>query len=161
MLQIGTRSLTFPAFKLLARPRLIRILVKLLIGKTIHLSVDVFDTVLDIKEMIYDMKRIPEGVQILVYNGRKLEDDGTCFYYNIQNDSILHLEGALQIYYPLLSCWMFHSYRYCMGLTTVQLLPAGHLYDLSSPFKQIQDSVIIFVFLWRHIETLRCKHFSE
>ena len=70
---------------------LYQIFVKTLTGKIITLEVKPLDTVEAVKARIRKKEGIPPGQQQLIFAGRHLEDGHTLSYYNIVEDSTLHL----------------------------------------------------------------------
>ena len=71
------------------------IVVKMLSGKTITLDVEASDTIGDVKAKIAKKERIPEHVQVLVREGKLLEDGRTLSDYNIEKDAQLWQSGLL------------------------------------------------------------------
>ena len=71
----------------------IHIIIKNLVSteETISLDIEAEDTIQYIKSKINDQVNIPSDKQILVFAGKTLENTQTVSYYNIQNDSILHM----------------------------------------------------------------------
>ncbi|CAG8809826.1 31114_t:CDS:2, partial [Gigaspora margarita] len=63
-------------------------------GKT-ELKVYWSDTIIQIKEMIQDLKGIASHKQCITFNDIELEDFRTLSYYNIQKESTLHLESGI------------------------------------------------------------------
>ena len=60
-------------------------------GKNIVMNLNSFDSVIDIKEKILQKEGIPIDVQRLIFSTKELKDYNTLQYYNIQNESTLHL----------------------------------------------------------------------
>ena len=61
-------------------------------GKTFIIDVNDSDTVLTIKSIINDIEKIPVIYQIIVYNGKVLENDNeTLEFYKINDNSTLYL----------------------------------------------------------------------
>jgi ubiquitin len=67
------------------------IYVKTLTGKTITLSVELSDTIYDVKSKIQDQEGIPIDRQMLAFRGKDLEDHHTLADYNIVSKSTLTL----------------------------------------------------------------------
>lgn len=67
------------------------IFVKTLIGKTIVLEVNKFDTVQNVKTKIQDKEGIPLNQQRLIFNRQPLQNECTLTDYNIENESMLTL----------------------------------------------------------------------
>ena len=83
---------TSGAVQNLAFPDRMRIFVKFLNGETLPFSVRSTDTVDSFKGKIWERLSIPRVDQRLIYNRRRLVEDGrTLDDYGITNDSTLHL----------------------------------------------------------------------
>lgn len=67
-----------------------QIFVKTLSGGTISLSVNSTDTVRSIKSRIHVREDIPPEHQLLIFAGKKLEDDRTLADYSIDKESTIH-----------------------------------------------------------------------
>lgn len=67
------------------------IFIEMHTGKTITLEIKPSDTIEYVKVRIQDNEGIPTGQQRLLFAGRELEDRYTLSYYNIQQESTLHL----------------------------------------------------------------------
>ena len=69
----------------------IKIIVRTLTGKKIDLQISNFATVQCVKEMIQDREGIPPDQQRIIYLGQQLADDHLLIFYDICNDSLIHL----------------------------------------------------------------------
>jgi large subunit ribosomal protein L40e len=73
----------------------IQILVRLISGKTITIFTRKSSVVKDVKAEIEGKVGILPEFQLLVFQGKKLQDDRTLFSYNITKDSTLNLTSRL------------------------------------------------------------------
>ncbi|KAA6379107.1 MAG: putative Ubiquitin [Streblomastix strix] len=76
--------------------RQFEIFVKTLTGKTLTLQVRQTDTVLQVKQKIQELERVPPCQQRLVFARREMEDDQSLQDYNVQRDATMHLVMRLQ-----------------------------------------------------------------
>ena len=67
------------------------IVVKTLDGRTLAFQTDKSTTVAQLKSMIQDSDGVPPEHQIMVYDGRQLEDDQPLSSYGVQDGSEIHL----------------------------------------------------------------------
>ena len=68
-----------------------RIYLKTLTGKVYDFEVDPNETINDLKPKIQEKLGIPLNQQRLLYDGKQLEEDKTFIFYNIPNDSTIHM----------------------------------------------------------------------
>ena len=68
-----------------------KIFIKTITGKAMFVYYLYDDKIKNIKNKIKIKENIPSELQLLFFNGQKLEDDKTFKYYNIENLSTLHL----------------------------------------------------------------------
>jgi hypothetical protein len=77
--------------------------VKISSGKTITLYVSLIDTVIRVKEMIYDKENILLDQQQLFFFDRQLTNEATLTDYNIEGYSTLNLVVQVQMNQVVLS----------------------------------------------------------
>ena len=68
-----------------------QIFVKTLGGSTRTLSVDASSSIADVKDAIEVNERIPSALQVLLFNGKSLEDGRSVSDYNIQAASTIQM----------------------------------------------------------------------
>jgi len=75
-----------------------------LVGKSITLEVDSFDTIANVKAKIEYSEGFPKGQQCLIFGNKQLEDNDTLVHHNICNESTLLLvlhplpKGTMKIF---------------------------------------------------------------
>ncbi|KAA6401791.1 MAG: putative Polyubiquitin [Streblomastix strix] len=79
------------AAKLQIKEWKIQIKVKNVAGKTFTFDVGETDTIENVKKQIQNKEGIPPESQIIIFDGKQLEDRRTVKDYNIMNDSILYV----------------------------------------------------------------------
>jgi len=65
--------------------------IRSLTGKHTHVTVHHKMRVSELKELIEKQDQTPFDQQRLVYNGKQLEDERTLDYYNITQDTVVHI----------------------------------------------------------------------
>ena len=74
----------------------IKIFVETLTKDTISLKAKPSSTIKSIKDKIESERKIPVDQQQLAFAKRRLDDDHTLSYYNVQNGSVLYLTLKLR-----------------------------------------------------------------
>lgn len=67
------------------------ILVKMLTGRSFTFEMTAYQTIADLKEAIESEEGVPTDKQRLIFAGKELEDKKTLRYYNIKEESTIHL----------------------------------------------------------------------
>jgi len=74
-----------------------QIFVKSISGKTLAIDIDVTNTVIELKQKIFEKENIPIDVQKLIYGGTELiNPDEPLSKYNIEKDSTIYLILSLK-----------------------------------------------------------------
>jgi len=68
-----------------------RIFVKTLTGKTLEIEVSEADSVVELKQKIWDREGIPPDQQRIIFAGKQLQEGHDLSEYGIQEDSTVHL----------------------------------------------------------------------
>ncbi|XP_052216998.1 polyubiquitin-like [Dreissena polymorpha] len=77
-------------------PDRIKIIVRMVTGKTINLEVEPSASIANVKAMIQVKEGFPSNQQRLMFKGNELEDHHYLSSFNIQRDSTLHLQLKLK-----------------------------------------------------------------
>lgn len=72
-----------------------QIFVKTLTGQTITLDVSLSDTIEVVKDMIDNKEGMPPHLRRLIYRGKQLESGHALSFYNIVQESTVHLVSRL------------------------------------------------------------------
>ena len=75
----------------------ILIIIKMQKGTVIKMLVDKNETIRDLKDKIYDKEEIIPRNQVLIFNGKELENNKIINDYGIQNESIIYLNLNLNL----------------------------------------------------------------
>ncbi|KDR73060.1 hypothetical protein GALMADRAFT_746996 [Galerina marginata CBS 339.88] len=65
--------------------------VKNLVGKTLHFSISLHSSVLDLKRLVSERERTPFYEQRFIYAGKQLKDEDSLSLSNIHHESCIHL----------------------------------------------------------------------
>jgi hypothetical protein len=82
--------------KITYKPEKFQIFIKAIDNKTIVLNISAFDTILDIKKIIFKRERIPVLEQRLLFGSKQLENEQLLSFYNVNNEATLTLLLRLQ-----------------------------------------------------------------
>ena len=79
-----------------------QIFVKTLTSKIITLDVEAYDTIANVKTKIEKKEGLPPHLQVLIFEGKQLEDERTLSDYNIFVSTYLLLIWSYKTYHPRL-----------------------------------------------------------
>lgn len=72
-------------------PTLINVHIKTATGKSIYIKINPIDTILQLKKQIYLQEDVSLESQRIIFGGKQLDDHHTLCYYNITNETTLHI----------------------------------------------------------------------